>query len=136
MKIKNKLLYLIIGLVIIICIICIILKINDHDNFKEVNLLSGNIEQTKEYKLYEFGIRENSICKSMDDIVNEVIEKYADDIDFEYVDVTKNITLPNLYSINSVPTFIIVDLNGDVKYRTSGIMTKEELINFINKVNK
>lgn len=136
MKIKNKLLYLIIGLVIIICIICIILKINNHDNFKEVNLLSGNIEQTKEYKLYEFGIRENSICKSMDDIVNEVIEKYADDIDFEYVDVTKNITLPNLYSINSVPTFIIVDLNGDVKYRSSGIMTKEELINFINKVNK
>lgn len=138
MKFKNKLILISIILVILVCILFIIFKLydNNNNNFKKVNLLSGQIEQTKEYKLYEFGIKENSVCKSVDNIVEEVVDKYIEDIDFEYIDVTENMSLSNLYSINSVPTFIIIDINGNVKYRKSGVMTKEELIDFINYIKK
>lgn len=136
MKIKNKLVCILSILIALILVLFIILKFNNTSNFKKINLLSGNIEQTKDYKLYEFGIKENQICKSMDDIVEEVVNKYTNDIDFEYVDVTKNMSLSNLYSINSVPTFLVVDINGDVKYRKSGIMTKEELNIIINNIIK
>lgn len=137
MKSKNKLIFISIILVILVCILFIIFKLYDNNNnFKKVNLLSGQIEQTKEYKLYEFGIKENSVCKSVDNIVEEVVDKYVEDIDFEYIDVTENMSLSNLYSINSVPTFIIIDINGNVKYRKSGVMTKEELIDFINNIKK
>lgn len=136
MKVKNKLIYILIVLIVLIFVLFIILKNNSKSNFKKIDLLSGNIEQTKDYKLYEFGIKENQICKSMDNIVEEVVNEYIDDIDFEYVDVTKNMSLSNLYSINSVPTFLIIDINGNVKYRKSGVMTKEELIKFINNIIK
>lgn len=136
MKVKNKLICISIILVALTFILFIIFKNNNKSNFKKIDLLSGNIEQTKDYKLYEFGIKENQICKSMDNIVEEVVNEYIDDIDFEYVDVTRNMSLSNLYSINSVPTFLIIDINGNVKYRKSGVMTKEELIKFINNIIK
>lgn len=136
MKVKNKLICISIILVALTFILFIIFKNNNKSNFKKIDLLSGNIEQTKDYKLYEFGIKENQICKSMDNILEEVVNEYIDDIDFEYVDVTRNMSLSNLYSINSVPTFLIIDINGNVKYRKSGVMTKEELIKFINNIIK
>lgn len=133
---RNKLVFLSFLLVIILCSIFFMVKNKNETSFKEVNLLSGNIEQTKEYKLYEFGIEENEISKSMVEIVNEVVNAYNEKIDFEYVDVTKNMSLSNIYNIEAIPTFIIVDLQGNVKYRKTGSMTKNELLEFINKINK
>ena len=134
MKLKNRLLIFI--MFMLLSIIFIIVKNKSENSFKKVNMLSGNICQTKDYKLYEFGIRDNEICKQMDDIVDEVVNNYIEYIDFEYVDVTENMSLSNIYNIQSIPTFIIVDLQGNVKYRITGRMSKKELIEFINKINK
>lgn len=136
MKRKNKLIFFSFLLVIVLCSIFFIIKNKSEKNMKKVNLLSGDIEQTKEYKLYEFGIEDNDISKAMKEIVNEVVNEYSGDIDYEYVDVTKNISLSNIYNIEAIPTFIIVDLQGNVKYRKTGKMTKNELIEFVNKINK
>lgn len=136
MKRKNKLIFFSFLLVIVLCSIFFIIKNKSEKNMKKVNLLSGDIEQTKEYKLYEFGIEDNDISKAMKEIVNEVVNEYSGDIDYEYVDVTKNISLSNIYNIEAIPTFIIVDLQGNVKYRKTGKITKNELIEFVNKINK
>ncbi|MDO4282731.1 MAG: thioredoxin family protein [Clostridia bacterium] len=136
MRLKNKWICLSLTVVLLVIVVCsiIIVKRNE-SNFSRVDLFSGTVVQTKEYKLYEFGIEDNDICKNMDNIVEEIRNEYSELIDFEYIDVTKNMTLSNIYSIESVPTFLIVDLQGNVKYRKTGSMTKEELIDFINKIN-
>lgn len=135
MKSKIKIIS-IFSAIILLIFIGIILINNNEKQFKKVNMISGSIEQINEYKIYEFGISDNDICKSIEETVNQVINEYSESIDFEYVDVTKNISLSNIYSINSVPTFIIVDKNGDVKYRLSGSINKDELIEFIGKVRE
>ena len=59
LKLNKKSLYVIL-LTIVACIFVIILYIviinSDNKNYKKVNLTSGKIEQTKEYKLYEFSM--------------------------------------------------------------------------------
>lgn len=132
MKLISKVICFIIVIILIVSICFIMYK--DKNNYKKVNMTSGNVEQTKDYKLYEFGISNNDICMKIDNMVNEVMSENADNLDFEYIDVTKNMSLSNIYNINAVPTFIIVDLQGNVKYRKTGTLTRNELIEFINKV--
>ncbi len=133
---NKKSLYVIL-LTIVACIFVIILYnviINsDNKNYKKVNLTSGKIEQTKEYKLYEFSMDSEDKLIEFNEIVSEVMQGYSDKLDFEYINVTKNMSMTNIYNINSIPTILITNKNGDVKFRLEGIITKNELINWIEK---
>lgn len=132
MKRKYIFLSLIVILLVIFSFVYVIC--NNENKFQKVNITSGKIEQTKKYKLYEFGISDNSICMEIDEMVKETLNEKSEYLDFEYVDVTKNMSLSNIYNINAIPTFVIVDLQGNVKYRKTGIITKNELLEFINSV--
>jgi thioredoxin 1 len=62
-------------------------------------------------------------CKALSKIMKE--------IDFPYpvteIDIDEKIELASKYSIRSVPTLILIDEEGFVVKRISGILTKEKL---------
>ncbi len=134
MKKKQRVIIFFIILMIIMISI-IVLIIPQKDEWNQVNITKGEIEQTKDYKLYEFAIKGNEICDSMDEIVEDVIYRYSNLLDYEYVDVTENMGLSNIYNIVSVPTFLLVDQEGKVIERRVGKMTREELIDMLSGIN-
>lgn len=83
--------------------------------------------------IYNFHASWCEPCKKMDKIwkdkdVQILLQKYVGkekkDID---VDDPESDRLMSLYKIESIPSFVIVDLRGFILYRHTGIMTKSEL---------
>lgn len=130
-KRKKQIILAIIILGILLLSSFLFINKQEKNTWKEVNVLLSNKRQDHEYKLYEFGMKGNDISDGMDQIVAEVVKQYEEKIDFEFIDVTASTAIVNAYNINSIPTFIIIDKGGHVKYRTKGKMTKEELEQFI-----
>lgn len=95
----------------------------------------GDIEeQTLPFKMYEFVATTCSACKQMEEVYNEAVEKYGDKMNFEQVNVERNYNLSNKYSVNVVPTFIIVDMEGNIKKKFIGAVEKEEFFEIIESV--
>ena len=130
-KKKKQIILAIIILGIVILSSFIFINKQEKNTWKEVNVLLSSQKQDHEYKLYEFGMKGNDISDEMDQIVAEVVKQYEDVIEFEFIDVTASTAIVNAYNINSIPTFILIDKEGRVKYRTKGKMTKDELKQFI-----
>lgn len=137
MKRKRNIKKIIIAFIIIVTsffIICLIIKGEDSDNWKNMSFYEETKEQTLEYKLYEFGSSDCNICYQMREIVDLVIEEKNDVIDYEFIDVIIKPNFTNKYNVNVLPTYIIVDKNGNVKKRLSGGTTREEFLKFVNEV--
>jgi thioredoxin-related protein len=54
-------------------------------------------------------------------------------IGVNYVDAEYNSSLAEKYSVSSVPTIIVADPSGNVVYRNSGVMSKEQLFAALTK---
>ena len=55
------------------------------------------------------------------------------DINFEEMDVEENELEVEKYQVRAVPTTVILDENDELKYKLSGNISKDELINIIKK---
>lgn len=75
-------------------------------------------------------------CHAYAKIFNTVKEedKYKNII-FEEIDIEENEDLASKYLVKSVPTTVILDENGNVLSKFSGIATKAILEEEINKAN-
>ena len=64
-----------------------------------------------------------------------VVESASSDLGVRvnYVNVDYDASLPQKYSITSVPTIIILGATGDELYRKSGVMSKDELFRVLNQ---
>jgi thioredoxin 1 len=71
-------------------------------------------------------------CKKTRPIVEE-LNREQTTAGFQIIDVDDNTELVNLFSIRSVPTFILFE-NGTEKNRIVGAQTKESLEAFINEM--
>jgi thioredoxin 1 len=62
-------------------------------------------------------------CKALSKIMKEITFPYP----VTEIDIDENIELSSKYAIRSVPTLLLVDEEGFVIKKISGIMTKEKL---------
>ncbi len=70
-------------------------------------------------------------CQMMSPIVDEVAEE-TDDVKFCKVNVDDEPQLAAMFGIQSIPTLALIK-NGKTVDISIGLLTKDELINFINK---
>lgn len=68
-------------------------------------------------------------CKKIKPIFQELINEYLD-INFKMIDVDSEIELAKSFGIKSIPTFILLKDNVQIK-RISGAQTKEKLVEFL-----
>lgn len=64
-------------------------------------------------------------CKTYDPIFSSVAEQFPD-VTFEKVDIEDMPEVTEKYNIRNVPTTII-EVDGEVKFRRSGVLTQLEL---------
>ena len=64
-------------------------------------------------------------CKMFRPIVESVSSELR--VHVNYINVDYDASLSERYSVTSVPTIIILGMSGDVVYRNSGVMSKEQL---------
>ena len=132
MKYLKKYKNLLIVIVIVSLIIVVYFFKRSKDNVKK-DSLSGNISNY-EYTFYNFTLEGCVACEQMDEIYNSLSQKYIDKLNFKIINVDKEIYLTNKYNINLVPTFIIIDKNGNVIKRVVGISTFEDVEKLIESV--
>ena len=72
-------------------------------------------------------------CKTQSPILKEIADEMGERIRVIKIDVDQNEELANQYNIQSVPTLMIF-MNGEEKYRQSGVHTKAQLMNTLNGI--
>lgn len=71
-------------------------------------------------------------CKAMAPVLREVSASVEEKAHVLKVDVDKNPAAAGHYGIRGVPTLILFK-NGEIKWRQSGVVSKQELLNVISK---
>jgi len=71
-------------------------------------------------------------CKTMSPMIKELASEMGDKAVILKVDVDKNAAASATYNIQGVPTFIIFQ-NGEIKWRQSGALPKQILLEALNK---
>lgn len=71
-------------------------------------------------------------CKMMQPILKEVKSQLGEDATVLKIDIDKNPTVANAYSIQGVPTLIIFK-EGQIKWRQSGVRQANELVSLVKK---
>lgn len=71
-------------------------------------------------------------CKMMKPYLDEVADKYKDDINYERIDVDQNTDLARQFDIRSVPTTIILK-DGETKWRHSGVFPAKDIMLLIDQ---
>jgi thioredoxin 1 len=74
-------------------------------------------------------------CKMMPPILKELKGMTGDDVIILKMDVDKNPAIANAYQIQSVPTMIVF-MNGQVKWRQSGVMNARSLKSAIDQATR
>ena len=70
-------------------------------------------------------------CKMLDPIFDQVKSEVFG-VSFETIDVDTNKDITSKYSVSNVPT-VIIEKNGELVNRFSGVKSKLEIINLINQ---
>jgi len=71
-------------------------------------------------------------CKMMEYVLIELETQYQGKIKIVKLNIDRNRKTPRLYSITGVPTFIVF-INGKVKEKVVGALSKKDLINIIER---
>ena len=71
-------------------------------------------------------------CKTMAPILSELSRELGDRAHILKVDVDKNPSAAGHYRIRGVPTLVLFR-NGEIKWRQSGVVSKNELLNVISQ---
>ena len=71
-------------------------------------------------------------CKTFKPIVQQVAQETG--IPVKYLDADQDQEMAKKYSINSVPTIVIVDAAGGILYRNAGVMPKGQLSQLLRAI--
>jgi len=71
-------------------------------------------------------------CKTFKPIVQQVAQETG--IPVMYLDEDQDQEMAKKYSINSVPTIVIVDAAGGILYRNAGVMPKGQLSQLLRAI--
>ena len=72
-------------------------------------------------------------CKVQSPILKEVAAELGDRVRVIKIDVDQNPEVAGRYQIQSVPTLMIFK-NGEIKYKQSGVHTKQQLMNVLTTI--
>lgn len=70
-------------------------------------------------------------CKVFKPVVQQVSQELG--ISVNYINVDYDASLTQKYSITSVPTVMVTNDQGEVLYRKSGVMSRDQVISMINQ---
>ena len=70
-------------------------------------------------------------CKMISPIIDQISSEISD-VTFVKVDVDESGDLASMFGVMSIPTLLIFK-NGQLKGKSSGFMSKSEIISFINQ---
>ncbi|GIV44723.1 MAG: thioredoxin [Bacteroidia bacterium] len=71
-------------------------------------------------------------CKMLAPILKDVKEEVGEKANIIKIDVDKNPAVASAYQIQAVPTLILFK-NGEILWRKSGVMSKQDLVSIINQ---
>lgn len=71
-------------------------------------------------------------CKIMHNILDEISEEFSEKLNVIKINIEKNSIFLQKYEIRSIPTLILFKKNIIIA-RTSGLLSKEQLRDFLNK---
>lgn len=71
-------------------------------------------------------------CKALAPVLQDVKAALGEGIKIVKIDVDKNQALASQYQVRGVPTLILFK-NGQQKWRQSGVLQKDEILNIINQ---
>lgn len=71
-------------------------------------------------------------CKTMQPILKEVKSQLGEDATVLKIDIDKNPSVANAYSIQGVPTLMIFK-EGQIKWRQSGVRQANELVSLVKQ---
>jgi len=70
-------------------------------------------------------------CKTFKPIVQQVMSETSTNVQF--IDVDQDKTTTSTYQVTSVPTIMMVNDNGIIAYRQSGVISKPQLTTLFNQ---
>ena len=80
-------------------------------------------------QIYYFSTAWCGPCKAFKPVVQQVAAE--NQLSIQFVDAQQDPSLAAGYGVSSVPTIIVAD-NGRVKFRHTGVMSKNDLANTLN----
>jgi thioredoxin 1 len=85
--------------------------------------------------LIELGGRGCIPCKQMDTVLLAIKDHYKENINIKTIRITdkSNKKIAKYFGVNTIPTQIILDKNGNEIYRHTGFISVDELKNKLNK---
>lgn len=72
-------------------------------------------------------------CKVQSPILKEIAGELGEHVRVIKIDIDQNQELANRFQIRSVPTLMIFK-NGEIMYKQSGVHTKQQLMNVLQKL--
>lgn len=70
-------------------------------------------------------------CKVFKPVVQQTSQELG--VAVNYINVDYDASFTQKYSITSVPTIIVTDHQGEVVYRKSGVLSRDQLISMFNQ---
>lgn len=90
---------------------------------------TGSPEKAKPLpRLVDLGAGKCTPCKLMAPILKELGEKYAGQLNVEFIDVWENPEAGKTYGINVIPTQIFYDPSGKELFRHEGFIGKKDIL--------
>jgi len=94
----------------------------------ESSARAGERPRSGKPKLLDLGADKCIPCKMMAPILEELKEEYASRLEVEFIDVWKNPQAARRYGIESIPTQIFFDAEGNELDRHVGFISKEDIL--------
>ncbi len=79
-------------------------------------------------RLVDLGAKQCIPCKMMAPILEDLMENYADQFQTIFIDVWEHPEQAEKYGIETIPTQIFFDAEGNEQFRHEGFMSKEDIL--------
>ncbi len=79
-------------------------------------------------RLVDLGAKQCIPCKMMAPILEDLMENYADRFQTIFIDVWEHPEQAEKYGIETIPTQIFFDAEGNEQFRHEGFMSKEDIL--------